>query len=128
MLCTILTCTQQSINIKVYDEKSSKVYEKEGELTLSTTNNELKITRDFSRGIEIDGLETGGLFKKGIMVDISLSKKDPIFFGVLFSHAIFIILLNYEEYHLLNHPSSFVQQGLPFSILSQCWHSRYAVT
>ncbi|MFI8495649.1 hypothetical protein ACIGC1_22550 [Peribacillus butanolivorans] len=61
MLCTILTCTQQSINIKVYDEKSSTVYEKEGELTLSTTNNELKITRDFSRGIEIDGLETGGL-------------------------------------------------------------------
>ncbi|MFJ7680672.1 hypothetical protein [Peribacillus butanolivorans] len=43
MLCTILTCSQQSINIKMYDEKSSKVYEKEGELTLSTTNNELKI-------------------------------------------------------------------------------------
>ncbi|MGG0287096.1 hypothetical protein ABEY41_18620 [Peribacillus butanolivorans] len=84
MFCTILTCTQQSINIKVYDEKSSKVYEKEGELTLSTTNNELKITRDFSRGIEIDGLETGGLLKKSIMVDISLSKKDPIFLESFF--------------------------------------------
>ncbi|MGE1166298.1 hypothetical protein ACQJ0Y_24290 [Peribacillus simplex] len=42
---------------KVYDENSSKIYEKEGELTISTTNNELKITRDFSRGVEIDGLD-----------------------------------------------------------------------
>ncbi|MCM3677423.1 hypothetical protein M3699_27565 [Peribacillus simplex] len=46
---------------KVYDENSSKNYEKEGELTISTTNNELKITRDWSRGVKIDGLEQGGL-------------------------------------------------------------------
>lgn len=46
---------------KVYDDNSSKNYEKEGELTISTTNNELKITRDWSRGVKIDGLDQGGL-------------------------------------------------------------------
>jgi hypothetical protein len=44
---------------KVYDENSSKIYEKEGELTISTTNNELKIDRDWSRGVKIDGLDGG---------------------------------------------------------------------
>ncbi|KRF67228.1 hypothetical protein ASG99_16495 [Bacillus sp. Soil768D1] len=46
---------------KVYDENSSKIYEKKGELTISTTNNELKIDREWSRGVKIDGLEQGGL-------------------------------------------------------------------
>jgi hypothetical protein len=44
---------------KVYDENSSKIYEKEGELTISTKNNELKIDRDWSRGVKIDGLDGG---------------------------------------------------------------------
>ncbi|MCK2020903.1 hypothetical protein [Peribacillus frigoritolerans] len=44
---------------KVYDRNSSKIYEKEGELTISTTNNELKIDRDWSRGVKIDGLDGG---------------------------------------------------------------------
>ncbi|MBK5444987.1 hypothetical protein JFV29_08995 [Peribacillus sp. TH16] len=44
---------------KVYDENSSKIYEKVGELTISTTNNELKIDRDWSRGVKIDGLDGG---------------------------------------------------------------------
>ncbi|MEJ9232930.1 hypothetical protein LAV79_26670 [Peribacillus butanolivorans] len=44
---------------KVYDENSFKIYEKEGELTISTTNNELKIDRDWSRGVKIDGLDGG---------------------------------------------------------------------
>ncbi|MCU6602193.1 hypothetical protein OCO53_17130 [Peribacillus frigoritolerans] len=44
---------------KVYDENSSEIYEKEGELTISTTNNELKIDRDWSRGVKIDGLDGG---------------------------------------------------------------------
>ncbi|USK74382.1 hypothetical protein [Peribacillus frigoritolerans] len=44
---------------KVYDENSSKMYEKKGELTLSTTNNELKIDREWSRGVKIDGLDGG---------------------------------------------------------------------
>ncbi|MFC9601795.1 hypothetical protein ACFTQL_29275 [Peribacillus butanolivorans] len=39
---------------KVYDENSSKIYEKKGELTISTTNNELKIDREWSRGVKID--------------------------------------------------------------------------
>lgn len=46
---------------KVYDKSSSKMYEKKGELTLSTSNNELKIDREWSRGVKIDGLEQGGL-------------------------------------------------------------------
>ncbi|MBT2647699.1 hypothetical protein J7E52_13325 [Bacillus sp. ISL-34] len=41
--------------LKVYDENSSKIYEKEGELTISTINNELKITREWSRGVKIEG-------------------------------------------------------------------------
>ena len=49
------------VKIKLYDEKQSKVYEKEGELTLSKKGNELKITRDFSWGTKIDGLKDGGL-------------------------------------------------------------------
>ncbi|MGE6720939.1 hypothetical protein ACQKGD_26950 [Peribacillus frigoritolerans] len=44
---------------KVYDENESKIYEKEGELTISTTNNELKIDRDWSGGVKIDGLDGG---------------------------------------------------------------------
>ena len=44
---------------KIYDENSSKVYEKEGELTISITNNELKIDREWSRGVKIDGLDGG---------------------------------------------------------------------
>ncbi|WP_057914453.1 hypothetical protein [Peribacillus muralis] len=44
---------------KVYDQNSSKIYEKEGEVTISTTNNELKIDRDWSRGVKIDGLDGG---------------------------------------------------------------------
>ncbi|MGE7602505.1 hypothetical protein ACQKL5_08325 [Peribacillus sp. NPDC097675] len=48
-----------TLKIKVYDEKSSKVYDKEGELTISTKDNLLKITRDFSRGVEIDGVDGG---------------------------------------------------------------------
>jgi hypothetical protein len=44
---------------KVYDENSSTIYEKEGELTIQTTNNELKIDRDWSRGVKIDGLDGG---------------------------------------------------------------------
>ncbi|MGE7596384.1 hypothetical protein ACQKMY_25105 [Peribacillus frigoritolerans] len=50
-----------TIKFKLYDEESSKVYDKEGELTISTKDNELKITRDWSRGVKIDGLEQGGL-------------------------------------------------------------------
>ena len=50
-----------TLKIKFYDGKQSKVYEKEGELTISTSDDELKITRDFSRGTRIDGLEDGGL-------------------------------------------------------------------
>ncbi|WP_285769255.1 hypothetical protein [Peribacillus sp. SI8-4] len=46
---------------KVYDENSSKVYEKEGELTITITKNGLKIDREWSRGVKIDGLEQGGL-------------------------------------------------------------------
>ncbi|MDM5304185.1 hypothetical protein [Peribacillus frigoritolerans] len=42
---------------KVYDENSSETYEKEGELTISIINNELKITREWSRGVKIDGLK-----------------------------------------------------------------------
>jgi hypothetical protein len=45
--------------IQLYDEESSKVYDKEGELTISTKDNELKITRDWSRGVKIDGLDGG---------------------------------------------------------------------
>ena len=48
-----------TLKFKLYDEKSSKVYDKEGELTISTKDNQLKITRDFSRGVEIDGLDGG---------------------------------------------------------------------
>ncbi|MFE4354540.1 hypothetical protein [Peribacillus butanolivorans] len=48
-----------TMKFKVYDENSSKIYEKEGELTISTTNNELKIDRDWSRGVKIDGLDGG---------------------------------------------------------------------
>ncbi|MEE3954427.1 hypothetical protein [Peribacillus frigoritolerans] len=48
-----------TITFKVYDENSSEIYEKEGELTISTTNNELKIDRDWSRGVKIDGLDGG---------------------------------------------------------------------
>lgn len=47
------------MKFKVYDENSSKIYEKEGELTLSTIKNELKIDRDWSRGVKIDGLDGG---------------------------------------------------------------------
>lgn len=47
------------MKFKVYDENSSKIYEKEGELTLSTIKNELKIDRDWSRGMKIDGLDGG---------------------------------------------------------------------
>ncbi|MDM5223387.1 hypothetical protein QUF86_22125 [Peribacillus sp. NJ11] len=48
-----------TIKLKLYDEESSKVYNKEGELTISTKDNELKITRDWSRGVKIDGLDGG---------------------------------------------------------------------
>ncbi|MDP9740665.1 UNVERIFIED_ORG: hypothetical protein QFZ59_002495 [Bacillus sp. B2I3] len=48
-----------TIKFKLYDEKSSKVYDKEGELTISIKDNELKITRDWSRGVKIDGLDGG---------------------------------------------------------------------
>ncbi|MFJ7745477.1 hypothetical protein [Peribacillus sp. NPDC097295] len=48
-----------TLKFKLYDEKSSEVYDKEGELTISTKDNQLKITRDFSRGVEIDGLDGG---------------------------------------------------------------------
>jgi hypothetical protein len=44
---------------KIYDENSSKIYEKEGELTITIIDNELKVTRDCSRGIKIDGLDGG---------------------------------------------------------------------
>ncbi|MDF9759391.1 hypothetical protein OKW24_001164 [Peribacillus simplex] len=44
---------------KVYDENSSKIYEKEGEVTITTIDHELKVTRDWSRGIKIDGLDGG---------------------------------------------------------------------
>ncbi|PEZ74658.1 hypothetical protein CN380_23745 [Bacillus sp. AFS017274] len=44
---------------KVYDENSSKIYKKEGELTITIIDNELKVTRDWSRGIKIDGLDGG---------------------------------------------------------------------
>ncbi|MGG0409175.1 hypothetical protein [Peribacillus simplex] len=44
---------------KIYDENSSEIYEKEGELTITIIDNELKITRDWSRGIKIDGLDGG---------------------------------------------------------------------
>ncbi|MEF2098059.1 hypothetical protein V3595_25995 [Bacillus sp. CFBP9009] len=44
---------------KIYDENSSKIYEKEGELTITIIDNELKVTRDWSRGIKIDGLDGG---------------------------------------------------------------------
>lgn len=47
------------MKFKVYDENSFKIYEKEGELTLSTIKNELKIDRDWSRGVKIDGLDGG---------------------------------------------------------------------
>ncbi|MFE4814537.1 hypothetical protein ACFQ9Y_26050 [Peribacillus simplex] len=43
----------------VYDENSSKIYKKEGELTIAIIDNELKVTRDWSRGIKIDGLDGG---------------------------------------------------------------------
>lgn len=43
--------------LKVYDENSSEIYEKEGELTIANINNELKIIREWSRGIKIDGLK-----------------------------------------------------------------------
>ncbi|AOH56680.1 hypothetical protein ABE28_020115 [Peribacillus muralis] len=46
---------------KVYDDTSSKLYEKEGELTITTINDELKIKREWSRGVEIDGMDVGGL-------------------------------------------------------------------
>ncbi|MGE7759715.1 hypothetical protein [Peribacillus sp. NPDC097895] len=48
-----------TIKFKLYDEELSKVYDKEGELTISTKDNELKITRDWSRGVKIDGLDGG---------------------------------------------------------------------
>ncbi|WP_370017216.1 hypothetical protein [Peribacillus sp. B2I2] len=48
-----------TIKFKLYDEDSSKVYDKEGELTISTKDNVLKITRDWSRGVKIDGLDGG---------------------------------------------------------------------
>ena len=44
---------------KVYDGNSAKVYEKEGELTISITNKGLKIDREWSRGVKIDGLDGG---------------------------------------------------------------------
>ncbi|ASS95252.1 hypothetical protein BS1321_15855 [Peribacillus simplex NBRC 15720 = DSM 1321] len=44
---------------KIYDENSSKLYEKEGEITITIIDNELKVTRDWSRGIKIDGLDGG---------------------------------------------------------------------
>ncbi|WP_081395728.1 hypothetical protein [Peribacillus simplex] len=44
---------------KVYDENSSKIYKKEGELTIAIIDSELKVTRDWSRGIKIDGLDGG---------------------------------------------------------------------
>ncbi|WP_148357812.1 hypothetical protein [Peribacillus simplex] len=44
---------------KIYDENSSKIYEKEGEITITIIDNELKVTRDWSRGIKIDGLDGG---------------------------------------------------------------------
>jgi hypothetical protein len=43
--------------LKVYDENSSEIYEKEGELTIANINNELKIIREWSRGVKIDGLK-----------------------------------------------------------------------
>ena len=50
-----------TLKIKLYDGQQSKVYDKKGELTISQKENELKITRDFSRGTKIDGLEDGGI-------------------------------------------------------------------